>query len=110
MDDGENMENCRYVTNEVTTGFINQMKDRNTSRKTWANMSVSGWYHMWYEKCHIIIYKVQFMYTRRHGNLYTINKHMEHDHITCINYENLHFTVWKLMLKCWDSWARSVNL
>jgi hypothetical protein len=23
----------------------------------WANMGVSGWYDMYYEKCHIIIYK-----------------------------------------------------
>ena len=33
MYNGENMENVRYATND-TAGFINQMKNRNTSRKT----------------------------------------------------------------------------
>jgi hypothetical protein len=22
----------------------------------WANKGVSGWYDMWYEKCHVMIY------------------------------------------------------
>jgi hypothetical protein len=34
MDNGENMENARYATNDDTDGFINQMKNRNTSRET----------------------------------------------------------------------------
>jgi DUF2075 family protein len=34
MDNGENMENIRYATNDDTAGFINQMKNRNTSKKT----------------------------------------------------------------------------
>jgi DUF2075 family protein len=34
MDNGENMGNVRYATNDDTAGFINQMKNRNTSRKT----------------------------------------------------------------------------
>jgi hypothetical protein len=33
MDNGENMENARYATNDNTDGFINQMKSRNTRRK-----------------------------------------------------------------------------
>jgi predicted phage gp36 major capsid-like protein len=33
MDKGENMENARYAMNDNTAGFINQMKNRNTSRK-----------------------------------------------------------------------------
>jgi hypothetical protein len=28
MDNGENMENVRYATNDDTAGFINQMKSR----------------------------------------------------------------------------------
>ena len=28
------MENVRFATNDDTAGFINQMKNRNTSRKT----------------------------------------------------------------------------
>ena len=35
---------------------------------TWANMGVSGWYDMWYEKCHIIIYN--------YVNLIFISLHM----------------------------------
>ena len=27
----------------------------------WANMGLSGWYDMWYEKCHIIIYKYHIL-------------------------------------------------
>jgi hypothetical protein len=34
MDNGENIENARYAMNDGTTGFINQMKNRNTSTKT----------------------------------------------------------------------------
>jgi hypothetical protein len=34
MDNGENMENGRYAINDDTAGFIIQMKNRNTSRKT----------------------------------------------------------------------------
>jgi len=34
MDNGENMENARYVMNDDTAGFINQKKNRNTSTKT----------------------------------------------------------------------------
>jgi DUF2075 family protein len=34
MENGENMGNVRYATNDDTAGFINQMKNRNTSRKT----------------------------------------------------------------------------
>jgi hypothetical protein len=30
----------------------------------WANMGVSGWYDMWYEKCHIRIYNNDFMDVR----------------------------------------------
>ena len=33
-DSRENMENIRYATNDDTAGVINQMKNRNTSRKT----------------------------------------------------------------------------
>ena len=33
MDIGENMENARYATNDDTAGFINQMKNINTSRE-----------------------------------------------------------------------------
>ena len=34
MDNGENMENARYVMNDDNAGFINQKKNRNTSTKT----------------------------------------------------------------------------
>ena len=34
MDNGENMENARFVMNDDTAGFINQKKIRNTSPKT----------------------------------------------------------------------------
>jgi hypothetical protein len=34
MDNGENMESVRYATTDDTVGFINQMENRNTSRKT----------------------------------------------------------------------------
>ena len=34
MDNGENMGNVRHATNDDTPGFINQIKNRNTSRKT----------------------------------------------------------------------------
>ena len=34
MDNGENMEHVRYAMNDDTAGFINQMKNRNTGRKT----------------------------------------------------------------------------
>jgi hypothetical protein len=34
MDNGENMEDARYAMNDDTAGFISQMKNRNTSRKT----------------------------------------------------------------------------
>jgi hypothetical protein len=34
MDNGENRGNARYGTNDDTAGFINQMKNRNTSRNT----------------------------------------------------------------------------
>jgi hypothetical protein len=33
MDNGENMNNARYAMNDDTAGFINQMKNKNTSRK-----------------------------------------------------------------------------
>jgi hypothetical protein len=36
----ENMENVRYATNDDTAGFINQMKNRNTSRKTEYDLKV----------------------------------------------------------------------
>ena len=39
-DRGENMENVRYATNDDTVGFINQMKNRNTSRKTEYNLKL----------------------------------------------------------------------
>jgi len=34
MDNEEFMENARYAMNDDTAGFINQMTNRNTSRKT----------------------------------------------------------------------------
>jgi hypothetical protein len=34
MDNGENIQNVRYATNDDSAGFINQIKNRNTSRKT----------------------------------------------------------------------------
>jgi hypothetical protein len=34
MDNGENRGNARYGTNDDNAGFINQMKNRNTSRNT----------------------------------------------------------------------------
>ena len=34
MDNGENMESVRYATTDDTAGFINQMKNRNASKKT----------------------------------------------------------------------------
>jgi hypothetical protein len=34
MDNGENIENVRYATNDDTAGFINQIKSRNAIRKT----------------------------------------------------------------------------
>jgi len=34
MDNRENMENASYAMNDDTAGLINQMKNRNTSRKT----------------------------------------------------------------------------
>ena len=34
MDNGENMENSCYAMNDDTAGFITQMKNRNTNRKT----------------------------------------------------------------------------
>jgi hypothetical protein len=34
MDNGENMQHVRYAMNDDTAGFINQMKNRNTGRKT----------------------------------------------------------------------------
>ena len=34
MDNGENMENARFVMNDDTADFINQKKNRNTSTKT----------------------------------------------------------------------------
>jgi hypothetical protein len=40
MDNGENMKNARYATNDDTFGFINQMKNRNTSRKTEHDMKL----------------------------------------------------------------------
>ena len=43
MDNEENMENAHYATNDDTPLWT-------------INMGVSGWYDMWYEKCHIIIY------------------------------------------------------
>jgi hypothetical protein len=33
MDNGENMENVRYATNDGTDGFINQIKSRNAITK-----------------------------------------------------------------------------
>ena len=39
-----------------------------------------------------------------------INKHVAHYYKTCINNGSLQLTVWKLMLKCWDSWVRSINI
>ena len=43
MDNEENMGNAHYATNGDTPLWT-------------INMGVSGWYDMWYEKCHIIIY------------------------------------------------------
>ena len=34
MDNVENMENVCYAMNDDTAGFINHMKNRNTSRRT----------------------------------------------------------------------------
>jgi hypothetical protein len=34
MNNGENMENVCYATNDDTAGFINQIKNRSTSKKT----------------------------------------------------------------------------
>ena len=34
MDNGGNRKNAGYATNDQTSGFINQMKNRNTTRKT----------------------------------------------------------------------------
>jgi hypothetical protein len=31
----------------------------------WANMDISGWYDMWYETCHIIIYNYAMLYTEK---------------------------------------------
>jgi len=39
-DNGENMENAPYATNDDTAGFINQMKNRNTRRKTDYDLKV----------------------------------------------------------------------
>ena len=39
-DNGENMENAPYTTNDDTAGFINQMKNRNTSRKTDSDLKL----------------------------------------------------------------------
>ena len=41
------MENVRYATNDDTVGFINQMKNRNTSRKTGYDLSHSK---LWFLK------------------------------------------------------------
>jgi hypothetical protein len=41
MDNGENIENARYAMNDGTTGFINQMKNRNTSTKTHSKFTVA---------------------------------------------------------------------
>ena len=40
MDNGENTKNARYATNDQTSGFINQMKNRNTTRKTENDMKL----------------------------------------------------------------------
>jgi hypothetical protein len=41
MDNGENiMQNSRYARNDDTAGFIDQMKNRNTSRKTEYDMKL----------------------------------------------------------------------
>ena len=39
-DNGENMENAPYTTNDDTAGFINQMKNRNISRKTDSDLKL----------------------------------------------------------------------
>jgi DUF2075 family protein len=40
MDDRKNMENARYAMNDDTAGFIDQTKNRNTSRKTEYNLKL----------------------------------------------------------------------
>jgi len=40
MDSGENMKKARYAMHEDIAGFINQMKNRNTSRKTEYNLKL----------------------------------------------------------------------
>ena len=40
MDNGESMKNSHYATNDDTAGFINQMKNRNTSRKSEYDMKL----------------------------------------------------------------------
>jgi len=40
IDNGEIMENACYAMNDDTVGFINQLKSRNTSRKTEYDMKL----------------------------------------------------------------------
>ena len=40
MDNLENMENARYALNDDTADFINQMKNKNTIRKTEYDMKL----------------------------------------------------------------------
>ena len=40
MDNGESMKNSHYATNDDTAGFINRMKNRNTSRKSEYDMKL----------------------------------------------------------------------
>jgi hypothetical protein len=40
MDNGESMNNSHYATNDDTAGFINRMKNRNTSRKSEYDMKL----------------------------------------------------------------------
>ena len=44
MDDGENIKNACYATNDKTAGFIYQMKNRNTSRKTEYDFKLIKYY------------------------------------------------------------------
>jgi len=40
MDNGENMKNARYATNDDTVAFTNQLKNRNTSRNIEYDMEL----------------------------------------------------------------------
>ena len=49
-----------YIINRLWYGIFHitchMPYQPSTHISPWANMDVSGWYAMWYEKCHIIIY------------------------------------------------------